>query len=175
VADRAAMVLALALVACDRRHAPEAVGALSSSAAMHRYAIEYFVKPALPRVSVTAEIPATWSESVSPQGAPSFAVPGTTGARPTITAIGLEKPDPAVRIERAMALQYGADTGAVVRTPLEGGRVWAVRREASVVHARMFVPAPHGVVMAVAIVRHAEADRLAEIEAVYRTVRVEAR
>ena len=33
---------------------------------------------------------------------------------------------------------------------------------------------PHGVVMAVAIVRHEEAARLAELEAAYRTVRVQA-
>jgi hypothetical protein len=141
-------------------------------ARMRTYTMQYFGKPALPAVTVTAEIPAAWTETLSAGGAPSFEIPGKTGTPPTITAIGIARPDDAARIEQAMALQYGTGTPDVTRTPLDGGRVWAVRKEPSVVHARMFLPTPHGVVMAVAIVKHAEADRLAEIEAAFRTVRV---
>jgi len=141
---------------------------------MRTYTMEYFAKPELPRVTVTAEIPEAWTETLSARGAPTFAVPGKTGAPPAITAIGIAQPEPAARVEAAMELQYGAGTPGVTRASLEGGRVWAVRSEESVVHARLFVPAPDGVVMAVAIVRHEEGARLAEIEAVFGTVRVAA-
>jgi hypothetical protein len=152
--------------------APAAPAAPAQEARMRTYTMQYFGKPALPPVTVTAEIPAAWTEIVSAGGAPSFAIPGKTGTPPTITAIGIARPDPAARIEQAMELQYGAGTPEVTRTPLDGGRVWAVRKEPSVVHARMFLPTPDGVVMAGAIVTHAEADRLGEIEAAFRTVRV---
>ncbi|HSK04308.1 MAG TPA: hypothetical protein VK932_23805 [Kofleriaceae bacterium] len=152
--------------------APAAPAIAGKEARMRTYTIQYFGKPALPPVTVTAEIPAAWTETVSAGGAPSFAIPGNTGTPPTITAIGIARPDDAARIEMAMELQYGTGTPDVTRTPLDGGRVWAVRKEPSVVHARMFLPTPDGVVMAVAIVKHAEADRLAEIEAAFRTVRV---
>jgi hypothetical protein len=145
-----------------------------TEARMRTYTMEYFAKPDLPRVTVTAEIPAAWTETLSARGVPSFAIPGKSGTPPTITALGIERPEVEARLEKAMELQYGAGTPEVTRTPLDGGRVWAVRKEANVVHARMFVPAPHGVVMAVALVKHAEAARLAEIEAVFRTVRVQA-
>jgi hypothetical protein len=140
---------------------------------MRTYTMEYFAKPDLPRVTVTAEIPAAWTESLSARGAPSFTIAGKTGSPPTITAIGIDQPDVQARLERAMELQYGAGTPGVIRTPLDGGRVWAVRKEANVVHARMFIPAPHGIVMAVAILKHQESARLAELEAIYRTVRVQ--
>ncbi len=179
-----AVGIVLGAGACKRDRAGERAPAGGSAAAppagaekevrMRTYTMEYFGKPELPRVTVTAEIPAAWTETLSARGAPSFAIPGKTGAPPAITAIGIDRPEAAARLEQAMELQYGAGTPGVTRTPLDGGRVWAVRKEESVVHARMFVPAPHGVVMAVAIVKHDEADRLAEIEAVYRTVRVEA-
>jgi hypothetical protein len=147
-------------------------GPAGKEARMRTYTMQYFGKPALPPVTVTAEIPAAWTETVSAGGAPSFAIAGKTGTPPTITAIGIARPDDAARVEMAMTLQYGSGTPDVTRTPLDGGRVWAVRKEPSVVHARMFLPTPHGVVMAVAIVKHEEAARLAEIEAAFRTVRV---
>jgi len=138
----------------------------------HEYKIQYVAHLELPPAVVTADIPASWRATLSPRGGPSFAIDGLVGAPPAITAIRSDHPDPVARIEEAMALQYGAGTPGVTRTALPGGRVWAVRREAAVTHARMFVPAPGGVVMAVAIVVHAQADRLAELKAVFDTVRV---
>jgi hypothetical protein len=146
----------------------------ATEARMRTYTMEYFGKPGLPRVTVTAEIPAAWTETLSTRGAPSFAIPGKSGSPPAITALGIDRPDAEARIEKAMELQYGAGTPDVTRAPLDGGRVWAIREEAHVLHARMFVPAPHGVVMAVALVKHEEAARLPEIEAAFRTVRVQA-
>lgn len=178
----ASIVLAAGAGACKREDAgarapaggsaPAAPAAAGEEARMRTYTIQYFGKPALAPVTVTAEIPAAWTETLSARGAPSFAIPGKTGAPPAITAIGIDRPEAAARLEQAMELQYGAGTPEVTRTPLDGGRVWAVRKEPSVVHARMFLPTPDGVVMAVAIVKHAEADRLGEIEAAFRTVRV---
>lgn len=73
-----------------------------------------------------------------------------------------------------MALQYGAAMSDVTRTPLDDDRVWAVREDENIVHARMFIPAPHGVVMAIAVVRREEGALLEGIAAVFRTVRVQA-
>lgn len=177
----ASIVLAAGAGACKREDAGagapaggSAPAAPAQEARMRTYTMQYFGKPALPPVKVTAEIPAAWTETVSAGGAPSFAIPGKTGTPPTITAIGIARPDDAARVEMAMTLQYGNGTPDVTRTPLDGGRVWAIRKEPHVVHARMFIPTPHGVVMAVAIVKHEEAARLGEIEAAFRTVRVEA-
>ena len=145
-----------------------------AAASLHTYTIGYFLKPDAPRVTVTAQIPGTWTEKLESDGAPSFSVPGKTGFfPPTIAALGIDLPDTAARMEKAMELQYGAGTPGVTRTVLPDGRIWAVRSEETVIHARMFIPAPHGVVMAVAFVKPTEAALLANIEEVYQTVRVQ--
>jgi hypothetical protein len=145
-----------------------------AAASLHTYTIAYFLKPDRPKVTVTAEIPGTWTEKLEFDGAPAFSVPGKTGFfPPTITALGIDLPDVSARMEKAMELQYGAGTPGVTRTVLADGRIWAVRSEETIIHARMFIPAPHGVVMAVAFVKPSEAAFLADIEAVYQTVRVQ--
>lgn len=161
--------LLLALLAACGAAAPA-----DSAPRPQTYTIAYFLQPEAPAVTVMAMIPGSWAATLEADGAPAFTVPGHSGFfKPTIVALASNQPDSAARLEQAMELQYGEGTPDVVRTPLADGRIWAVRQEPAVIHARMFIPAPHGVVMAVALVKHAEADRLAEIEAVYRTVRVQ--
>jgi hypothetical protein len=165
-----ACLLLLALLAACGASAPADPAASSP----HTYTIAYFLKPDLPRVSVSADIPGTWTEKLEFDGAPAFSVPGNSGFfPPSITALGIDLPDTAARMEKAMELQYGAGTPGVTRTVLDDGRIWAIRSEETIIHARMFIPAPHGVVMAVAFVKPTEAALLANIEEVYQTVRVQ--
>lgn len=158
------------LAACGSAPVPD-----SSAASLHTYTITYFAQPESPKATVTAQIPGMWTETLDADGAPSFTIPGNTGIfTPMIVALGSDRPDINARMEQALELQYGKGTPNVTRTPFDNGRIWAVRNEETVIHARMFIPAPHGVVMAVALVKHTEADRLAEIEAVFHTVQVQA-
>ena len=163
------LLMVALLAACDA-----STPADPEAPSLHTYTIGYFLKPNSPKVTVTAQIPGTWTEKLEFDGAPAFSVPGNTGFfLPSITALGIDLPDTAVRMEKAMELQYGAGTPGVTRTVLADGRIWAVRSEETVIHARMFIPAPHGVVMAVAYVKPSEGALLANIEEVYQTVRVE--
>ncbi|HEY1017060.1 MAG TPA: hypothetical protein VGE07_30380 [Herpetosiphonaceae bacterium] len=161
---RALLLLAL-LAAC---------GAPAATPATHTYTIAYTLLPDDSKVTVTAEIPGTWTETLDPTGGPSFTVPGNSSQFliPTIVALHVGDGDDATRLERAMELQYGKGMPDVVSTPLGDGRIWAVRKETGMIHARMFIPAPDGVVMAVSMLKPEDEKLLPEIEAVYRTVRV---
>jgi len=174
------VVIALGVTACKAERAPAGGSAPSAEersgeeVEMRTYTMEYFPRSELPEVTVTAEVPTTWTETVAGRDTVELAVPGKTGSPLAITALGIDGPDVRARLEAAMALQYGAAMSDVTRTPLDDDRVWAVREDESIVHARMFIPAPHGVVMAIAIVRREEVALLEGIAAVFRTVRVQA-
>jgi hypothetical protein len=125
-------------------------------------------------IPVTAEIPASWQETIDGMGSPTFEVPHLGGVLPTIVAIHAPGASEAERLDWALQKQFGDALPAVTRTPRDDGRLWAVhRRGPGHVHARMFLPAPHdSVVMAVTLILGGQAGWLEEIEPVFETVRV---
>lgn len=124
-------------------------------------------------ISVEVAIPSGWTvDSSSPDG-PTFQIPGAEVRQLTINALALGG-DAEARMAKAIRMQYDDAAGAE-RSELSGGRVWMVRRENVVDHARMFVPYDGGVVMGVAIVTHASADRLPAIKQAFETIAVAAR
>lgn len=125
-------------------------------------------------IRVTADVPASWTETIDGMGSPRFALPGGGLVEPTIVAIHAPGATADARLAWAIEKQFGADLAAVTRAPRSGGRIWAVHRKPSGhVHARMFLPAPHdSVVMCVAMLPASAAAALAQIEPVFETVRV---
>lgn len=124
-----------------------------------------------PPVAVAMAVPPAWG--VDPAG-PAFTVPGVAGGMVSLAALDL-RGDAAERMQTAIAMQYGEGERAkdVQRTELSGGRVWVERTELRMVHARMFVPSPRGVVMGVALVPHAAAPRLPELRQVFETLTID--
>lgn len=128
-------------------------------------------------IHVSAEVPASWKETVDGMGSPRFEIPNLHGFEPTIVAIHAPGDTVDARMEWAIEKQYGGALPAVTRTARGDGRIWAVHRKSpGHVHARMFLPAPHeSVVMCVALILGGQAGWLAEVEPVFETVRVGAR
>lgn len=124
-------------------------------------------------LTVEVAVPADWTVDASDPEGPSFVIPDAEIRVLGITALML-KGDPDTRMARAIRMQYGDADGAE-RSALSGGRVWMVRREKAVDHARLFVPYRDGVVMAVAVLTHASAGRLPAIQQVFETLAVAAR
>ena len=118
-------------------------------------------------VAVTAEIPASWTESVDATGSARFAVPGLGAfSKPAITAIA------SADLESTIRSQFGDDLARATRSD-RGGRTWIVATRATGhVHARLFAPVPGGVVIASVLLAPAEASKLPEIERAFGTVRV---
>jgi hypothetical protein len=125
-----------------------------------------------PSIAVSMAVPSTWT--VAPDQ-PVFTLPGLDGGRIALAALDL-KGDESERMQSAIELQYGEGDAAkdAQRTDLSGGRVWMERKEVRMLHARVFVPYDHGVVMGVALIPHAAAQRLPEIRQVFETIAVAA-
>jgi hypothetical protein len=123
-------------------------------------------------VRITTRVPSSWSETITPTGGPDFALAPTGTPTASILLIASDVADDRARIDAALAYQF--DGAAVTRAERGDGRIWAVHRRApGHVHARMFVPAPErSVVVAVALLLARDAGWLAEIEAVFDTIRV---
>ena len=123
-------------------------------------------------ISITADIPAAWTETLDAMRSPRFDVPGLGGALVAIAAIHAPGASDAERVEWAFKQQF-ATPAEVTRAPREGGRLWAVHQPGGRLHARMFLPAPHdSVVMASAMTfAPVPASWLAELERVFDTVR----
>ncbi|HTJ45100.1 MAG TPA: hypothetical protein VL463_23490 [Kofleriaceae bacterium] len=123
-----------------------------------------------PSIAVTMAVPSTWTAAPDQ---PVFTLPGLDGGRITLAALEL-KGDESERIQTAIELQYGEGDAAkdAQRTELSGGRVWMERKELRMIHARVFVPYDRGVVMGVALIPHAAAQRLPEIRRVFETLAV---
>lgn len=121
-------------------------------------------------LSVEMTVPSGWTVDTSSPDGPTFQIPGAEIRQLTINALTLGG-DPEARMAKAIRMQY--DDGADARrSELPGGRVWMVRRENTVDHARMFVPYDGGVVMGVAILAHASADRLPAIQQAFETIAI---
>jgi hypothetical protein len=121
-------------------------------------------------ISIEVAIPSDWIEDASSPEGPEFQIPGVEVRVLTINAL-LIRGDAEARMAKAIRMQY-ADGADAERRDLSGGRVWMVRREKVVDHARMFVPYDEGVVMGVAILTHASADRLPAIQQAFDTITV---
>jgi hypothetical protein len=124
-----------------------------------------------PSVEVSMAVPPTWT--ADPDGR-SFTVPGLEGGHVALAVLDL-KGDASQQMQSAIELQYGEGATDAQRTELSNGRVWMERKEVRMVHARVFVPYDRGVVMAVALIPHAAAQRLPEIRQVFETLAVGAR
>jgi hypothetical protein len=124
------------------------------------------------QLSVEMMVPSGWTVDTSSPDGPTFQIPGAEIRQLTINALTLGG-DPEARMAKAIRMQYedGADAR---RSELSDGRVWMVRRESAVDHARMFVPYDGGVIMGVAILTHASADRLPAIQQAFETIAVSA-
>lgn len=124
-----------------------------------------------PRVGVAMAVPPAWH--VDPEG-PEFVVPGVDGGMISLAALDLKGTD-VERMTVAIAMQFGEGERAAdeQRRELPGGRVWIERKELRMVHARIFVPYPRGVVMGVALVPHAAAARVDEIRKVFETLTID--
>ena len=138
---------------------------------MRTYQLSISADASRPKVRVTIQLPASWSDSVGPDGAPTFTAPGITGTSFGIAGVSTDDGEPAARIEQAFKWQYD-DGAGVTRTPLSDGRLWTSRVEGRITHARMFVPAPGGVVMGVAMLRGPTDAQLAEVRAAFETLAV---
>jgi hypothetical protein len=143
----------------------------SSKGTMRTYQLAISADASRPKVAVSIQLPASWSDAVGADGAPSFTAPGITGTVFGIAGVSTDAGEPAARIEKAFKWQYD-DGAGVTRTPLPDGRLWASRVEGRITHARMFVPAPGGVVMGVAMLRAPTEAQLAEVRAAFETLAV---
>jgi hypothetical protein len=125
-------------------------------------------------ISVTADIPADWKETLDGMDSPTFTVPGVDGALIAFAAIHAPGASDAERLEWAMRQQFDAQLPKVERQPRGDGRVWAVLRGSGSLHARMFLPAPEdSVVMATFMAFSPPAGgALPRIERVFDSVRV---
>lgn len=168
--------LVLVLVACSSTKKADPGSESSRAAAnppakapaMHKYNVTP-VGDTVP-ISIQVAIPSDWSEDTSSPDGPTFQIPGVEVRQLTINALSL-RGDSDERMAKAISMQYDDGAGAD-RSNLSGGRVWMVRREKVVDHARMFVPYDEGVVMGVAFLAHASADRLPAIKQAFDTITV---
>jgi hypothetical protein len=127
-------------------------------------------------ITVKAELPADWVESLDAAGCPTFRLKRLDGATgPGLEVVRAEGADHQVRLQHAMEQTFGADLVAASRTPRDKGRMWVVHTRADgAVHARMFLVAAAAgtVVSAYVVLPAASAARLAEIQVVFNTVRL---
>ena len=143
----------------------------SGEATPHTYdiLISNFATP--PRVQVSVDVPASWSETIGNDGTPQYKAPGISGLSLGVTAILVDQPDAAARIEKAIGFQYGNDAN-LVRETLPDGRVWTMSTDPRSTHARLFVPMDGGVVMGVAWIDKATDEKLAEVRSVFETIKI---
>ncbi|MEZ4399677.1 MAG: hypothetical protein R3B06_06645 [Kofleriaceae bacterium] len=137
---------------------------------MHTYELSLSAVAGAPRATVSLELPATWTAEVAADGAPTFSAPGLSGLVFGLSATPTDDVEPAARIAQAFKWQY-EDGEGVTREELADGRLWAVRVEGRITHARVFVPVDGGVVMAVAMLREVTPAQLAEIKAAFSSLR----
>lgn len=131
--------------------------------------ISNFATP--PRVQVSVDVPTSWGETIGNDGTPQYKAPGISGLSLGVTAILVDQPDAAARIEKAIEFQYGKDVN-LIRETLPDGRVWAASTDPRSTHARLFVPMDGGVVMGVAWIDKATDEKLAEVRAVFETIKI---
>ena len=121
-------------------------------------------------ISVAIAVPAGWTEASSSPEGPRFEIPGAEVRVLTVNALAL-RGDADARMAKAIRMQYDDGAGAE-RSDLAGGRVWMIRHDRAVDHARMFVPYDGGVIMAVAILAHASGGQLSAIKQAFETLAV---
>jgi hypothetical protein len=117
-------------------------------------------------------IPPSWQADTS-SGAPQFTIPGAETRLLTFAAV-MPNGDADARMAKAIDMQYDDDDGKPgnQRVELSGGRVWIVRHELEVIHARMFVPFEGGVLMGVAMVTPEAAGHLPEIRTAFESITI---
>ncbi|MCC6522307.1 MAG: hypothetical protein IT373_06580 [Polyangiaceae bacterium] len=157
--------LAPALAGCSSRGSDAAATAVPS---LRRYRI---APPAGAPVTIEVAIPPGWTEEPGRPDEPRLAIAGATARLLTFAALEL-RGDAAARMEKAIALQYGADAAGVERSDLPGGRVWMVAREPENLHARLFVPFEGGVLMGVAILAREAESRLPEVRTAFESIAI---
>jgi hypothetical protein len=113
------------------------------------FSMKYWNAPDAPPVVVTADIPASWGIEISKvDGGASFTIPEAEYVMPAIVAMEVNEPTEAARFAKIVKFQFGDDEAAASKTGYDDGRVLVVFSNETNVHARMFVPAPKGYIMA---------------------------
>ena len=156
--------------AAGSSEAPTGGATSASEPAMTRFILNVDGEPP---VTVALAVPAGWkpdTSSAAPDG-PSWNAPGSRLLM--LAAVSPGGDDAEVRMRKAIRMQYGDADGAE-RVELGGGRVWVVRTEGDNLHARMFVPYAHGVVMGVAMMAADARARLPDIRAAFETLTIAA-
>lgn len=116
------------------------------------------------KVTVELAIPPSWTTDAADP--PSWKA---DGARLSLAAVSPTGSDDATRITKAIAMQY-ADPSGATRTAYPDGRVFLSQPEGATLHARMFVPYPGGIVMAVALL--SDPSKLASVKAAFETLKL---
>jgi hypothetical protein len=140
---------------------------------MRSYELPFAPKNPLPKVKVSIQLPSSWTDQIDEYGSPKFSVPGLRAPNLGLVVIATDDGAPAARIEQAFKWQYDAGD-PVIREQKPDGRLWASHVYGVITHARIFVPAPHGVAMGVALLRNATEAQLAEVKATFETILVPA-
>lgn len=138
---------------------------------MRTYALAFPPKAPLPKIRVSIQPPPSWTDKLDEYQTPTFSVPGLKAPNLGLHVIATDDLESSARIEQAFKWQYDAND-PVIREQLPDGRLWASHTYGAITHARVFVPAPHGVVMGVALLRDATEAQLAEVKATFETIRV---
>ncbi len=139
--------------------------------AVRTYDIPLYAAKSEPKIKVSIQLPSSWKEQLGDKGELQFAVPSLTARSLGVLAIPTDAGDPAARVEQAFKWQYEAGD-PVIREQKADGRLWASHAYGAMIHARMFVPAPGGVVMGVALLRDATEPQLAEVKATFETIQI---
>jgi hypothetical protein len=121
-------------------------------------------------VTVELAIPDSWKEdpALSAPDSPVFKLAGAKSL--SLVAISPSASDDEARLAK-ITRRFDEESDAE-RANLPNGRVWMTRRDGNNVAARLFVPFPGGLVMAVAVVGADQAARLPEIRAVFESLTI---
>jgi hypothetical protein len=117
------------------------------------------------KVTVELTVPGNWQSAGD--NPPSWKMDGARSL--SLTAIGPSGSDDAARVQKAIKLQYDDLTGAT-RNDYPDGRVWIAQKDGAMVHARMFVPYPTGVVMGIAML--SDESKVDSAKAAFETLKI---
>lgn len=122
-------------------------------------------------VKIKVAIPSSWTADTSDPEGPTFKIGGVEVRRLTFAALSSLQGDASERMAKAIKLQFG-DEASAERSDLPDGRVWMSGTLGTNLHARMFVPYEGGVLMGIALLGKASADRLPEIRTAFETIAI---